>query len=94
MLIFMSAINNSNYRPITGAICRSKKVFFHTDAAQGVGKLPISVDECNIDVMSISGHKLYGPKGWGWAEVGGDGREERDGIERRMWKEGLEWLVG
>ena len=41
---------------------RSKKVFFHTDAAQAVGKLPISVDDMKIDLMSISGHKIYGPK--------------------------------
>lgn len=43
--------------------CRKKKVFFHTDAAQGMGKVPINVDTMNIDLMSISGHKLYGPKG-------------------------------
>ncbi|CAL1685897.1 unnamed protein product [Lasius platythorax] len=48
-----------------GVICRKKKVFFHTDAAQAVGKVPINVNAMNIDLMSISGHKLYGPKGIG-----------------------------
>ncbi|XP_012142715.1 nfs1 cysteine desulfurase isoform X3 [Megachile rotundata] len=48
-----------------GAICRKKKVFFHTDAAQAVGKVPVDVNAMNIDLMSISGHKIYGPKGVG-----------------------------
>lgn len=48
-----------------GALCKSKKVYFHTDAAQAMGKVPINVNEMNIDLMSISGHKLYGPKGVG-----------------------------
>nr|XP_020466874.1 cysteine desulfurase, mitochondrial [Monopterus albus] len=48
-----------------GTICRSKGVFFHTDAAQAVGKIPINVSNWKIDLMSISGHKLYGPKGVG-----------------------------
>ena len=48
-----------------GALCRSKKIFFHTDAAQAVGKVPVDVNAMNIDLMSISGHKLYGPKGVG-----------------------------
>merc|ERR1719384_438622 len=48
-----------------GKLCRSKKVFFHTDAAQAVGKIPMDVNSMNIDLMSISGHKIYGPKGVG-----------------------------
>ena len=46
-----------------GAMCRKSKVFFHCDAAQAVGKVPIDVEAMNIDLMSISGHKIYGPKG-------------------------------
>ncbi|XP_053723652.1 cysteine desulfurase, mitochondrial [Synchiropus splendidus] len=48
-----------------GHICRSKGTFFHTDAAQAVGKIPINVSDWKIDLMSISGHKIYGPKGVG-----------------------------
>jgi hypothetical protein len=41
------------------------QVFLHTDAAQAVGKIPVNVDDMKIDLMSISGHKVYGPKGVG-----------------------------
>ncbi len=48
-----------------GQICRSKDVFFHTDCAQAVGKIKLDVNKMNIDLMSISGHKIYAPKGVG-----------------------------
>lgn len=48
-----------------GEICRSRKIFLHTDAAQAVGKITLDVNKDKIDLMSISGHKLYGPKGVG-----------------------------
>ena len=48
-----------------GKLCRSKKVFFHTDAAQALGKIPINVNDWNVDLMSLSGHKIYGPNGIG-----------------------------
>ncbi|HTW54003.1 MAG TPA: aminotransferase class V-fold PLP-dependent enzyme [Stellaceae bacterium] len=48
-----------------GALCRSHGVLFHTDAAQALGKIPLDVEAMKIDLMSMSGHKLYGPKGVG-----------------------------
>jgi len=48
-----------------GEICRANKTFFHTDAAQALGKIPIDVNDMKIDLMSLSSHKIYGPKGIG-----------------------------
>ena len=48
-----------------GRIARERGILFHSDATQAVGKVPISVDEDNIDLLSISAHKMYGPKGVG-----------------------------
>ena len=68
-LVSIMAVNNEIgvIQPLKeiGALCREKGVFFHTDAAQAVGKIPLNVEEMNIDLMSISGHKLYAPKGIG-----------------------------
>jgi cysteine desulfurase len=48
-----------------GQLCHERGVLFHTDATQAVGKAPVDVNKQNIDLMSISGHKMYGPKGVG-----------------------------
>jgi cysteine desulfurase len=48
-----------------GKICRERGVLFHTDGVQAIGKVPVDVNKDNIDIMSITGHKLYGPKGVG-----------------------------
>jgi cysteine desulfurase len=69
VLVSVMAVNNEIgvIQPLKeiGKICREKGAFFHTDAAQAYGKIPLDVNEMNIDLMSISGHKIYGPKGIG-----------------------------
>jgi len=76
-----------------GAIAKEHGILFHTDAVQAFGQVPISVDECNIDMLSASGHKLNGPKGIGFLYIrkgvkirsfvhgGGQERKRRAGTE-------------
>jgi cysteine desulfurase len=67
--ILVSIIHASNeigtIQPIAeiGKICKERGVYFHTDAAQSFGKIPIDVNKMNIDLMTVSSHKMYGPKG-------------------------------
>jgi len=69
ILVSIMTVNNEIgvLQPIAeiGALCRKYGTFFHTDAAQAIGKIPMDVNTMNIDLMSISGHKIYGPKGIG-----------------------------
>jgi cysteine desulfurase len=69
ILVTIMAANNETgtLQPIAeiGKLCRQRGVIFHTDAAQAAGKIRLHVDEHNIDLLSISAHKLYGPKGVG-----------------------------
>lgn len=69
LVVSVMAVNNEIgvIQPLKeiGQICRNAGVFFHSDIAQGFGKVPIDVNECNIDLASISGHKIYGPNGVG-----------------------------
>ncbi len=73
--ILVSIIHASNeigtIQPITeiGKICREKGVYFHTDTAQSFGKIPIDVNKMNINLLTASSHKMYGPKGAGFLFV-------------------------
>src|SRR5437763_8999377 len=69
ILVTLMAANNEigTLQPIKeiGKLCKQKGVLFHTDAVQAAGKVPLDVEEMGIDLLSISAHKIYGPKGVG-----------------------------
>jgi cysteine desulfurase len=81
ILVTIMAANNEIgvLQPVAeiGKICRERGVIFHTDATQAVGKIPVNVEKQNIDLLSISAHKMYGPKGVGALYV----REENPRVE-------------
>ena len=69
ILISLMAVNNElgTCYPIAevGKLARERNILFHVDAAQGIGKIALDVTAANVDLLSISGHKIYGPKGIG-----------------------------
>ncbi|HHU86419.1 MAG: cysteine desulfurase NifS [Pelotomaculaceae bacterium] len=97
ILITVMHANNEvgTIQPISeiGEIAREKGILFHTDAVQSIGKIPVDVNDLKVDLLSISGHKIYAPKGIGalyikqgitWRPFnfgGGQERERRPGTE-------------
>ncbi len=84
-LVSLMHVNNEigSINPIAeiAAVCNEKGVLLHSDTVQSTGKLPVNVDELGVDFLSISGHKIHGPKGVGVLYV-------RDGSPWKSWMEG------
>lgn len=94
-IVSLMHVNNEigSINPIKeiAAVCREKKVVFHSDTVQSVGKIPVNVNELGLDSLSISAHKIYGPKGIGvlyvkngtpwipWLQGGSQERRRRGG---------------
>lgn len=97
ILISMMHANNEvgSIQPISeiGKLAKEHSIVFHVDAVQSLGKIPVNVEEMNVDLMTVSGHKIYGPKGVGALYVrkgvrivplihgGGQERKRRSGTE-------------
>ncbi len=99
ILVSVMAANNEvgTIQPIAeiGALCRTKGVLFHTDAVQAVGAIPMDVQAMNIDLLSLSGHKLHGPKGVGALYIRKGVKVERlihGGAQERGFRAGTENL--
>ena len=84
LLVSLMTANNEIgvVQPIAdiGALCRDRRVFFHTDAAQAVGKMDVDVGAMKVDLMSLSGHKIYGPMGIGALYLRRDARLKPDPV--------------